>query len=549
MNTIIRAQRSLLGPLEALSMVSSGLPLYYRSLTDNPDELIKVGAYCALIDLGALHPDQWDTVIDLSVYRAVQIRAFQFFESMGEYARAERVADADLLNKDDLIVRRMKAELAYDQQAMEEIERLRFLSEGNIGYIHSAAANAEEHGGWKLATEWLVRGVLLFPFDGNVANRLGMTLITANQTDLTRELMQLFTRFNVFTGARTLLAASIALSDKNPKACIKAVDRLPRDVPEKVKKFAIGLRAQAAEAQGQYREAYGFYQQQNQRAKDSKVDPMRYVRNITESASITVPELPDDPRVNHHMMVGFPRSGTTLLENALAAHPQIETFEEIRSATRMYQVLRRDLGDRFPGATISAEQALEARQRYYDEIDHHHRKADATCFVDKMPMRSGEAEFLVKFFPDKKYIFSIRHPYDVILSCFKQDFLTNVAMANFHDIFNAAKIYDFVMTRWFSVYGMDDERVHYIRYDDLVDDFEAETQLVCEFLGVPWDVGVTQFASSAQKRKVRTPSYAKVRKGLSIGKQSAWRNYKFIFESRQMEVLDKWLDHFGYTKD
>jgi hypothetical protein len=93
---------------------------------------------------------------------------------------------------------------------------------------------------------------------------------------------------------------------------------------------------------------------------------------------------------------------------------------------------------------------------------------------------------------------------------------------------------------------MDDPRVHYVRYDALVTDIEPTIRAALAFLGAGWDPGVLDFASAAQTRAARTPSYQKVRQGLSIGVQSSWRNYDFLFTGADAKPLRKWAEFFGY---
>ena len=128
------------------------------------------------------------------------------------------------------------------------------------------------------------------------------------------------------------------------------------------------------------------------------------------------------------MMLGFPRSGTTLLENALAAHPNIETLEEIPAFNPVVAYRQFDRQARIP------RRGLAARRRYYESIAHDPSKPDASIVVDKLPIRSVYADILTKLFPEKRYIFSIRDPRDVVLSCFKQDFVPNPAMEHFRTV-------------------------------------------------------------------------------------------------------------------
>ena len=152
-------------------------------------------------------------------------------------------------------------------------------------------------------------------------------------------------------------------------------------------------------------------------------------------------------------------------------------------------------------------------------------------------------------FPDTRYIFSIRHPFDVVLSAFKQHFSSNIAMDQFRTFEGAVKLYDFTMSQWFSTYSLEDKRVLYVRYDTLVTEFEPTLRKVLTFLGAEWNNAVLDFADVADGRSARTPSYQKVRQGLSIGIQSQWRNYGFLFQSPQAEPLHRWASFFGYATE
>ena len=66
---------------------------------------------------------------------------------------------------------------------------------------------------------------------------------------------------------------------------------------------------------------------------------------------------------------------------------------------------------------------------------------------------------------------------------------------------------------------------------------------------MPWDDAVRDFSKSADNRAAKTPSYQKVRQGLSIGVQSSWRNYGFLFQSEATRPLKKWAEFFGYPTE
>jgi sulfotransferase family protein len=304
------------------------------------------------------------------------------------------------------------------------------------------------------------------------------------------------------------------------------------------------LNAEIQEKLGDPRATFTAYQQLNSSRTDAP-DVVGFRRRLLTVAKLDVPTLPPEERANWVTMTGFPRSGTTLLENALGIHPDIETFEELPTRAAMQLYLDRTL----PQAKTEPDRVtafVEARNRYYDEMERRRKKPGASIFVDKSPIRSADAGFMIKAFPAHRYIFSIRHPFDVVLSCFKQAMAPNMAMENFSTIEAAVNLYDFTMTQWFNAFSMDDPRIHYLKYDDLVMDFEPRMREVLHFLGAVWNDAVLDFAAAAGSRASLTPSYRKVRQGLSLGVQTSWRKYPFVFQSQVAAPLKKWADLFGY---
>jgi hypothetical protein len=307
------------------------------------------------------------------------------------------------------------------------------------------------------------------------------------------------------------------------------------------------MRAEAYDRLGDYRASYNEYVEANARGRDRKINPSAHYESLKARKALAVPLLPADPRADVIQMLGFPRSGTTLLENALAAHPLIETFEEIPShkAAAVFIFGRRDRAMLAEADAVSLY--LGARERYYREIDIRRRKPQARILIDKLPIQSGDASFMKRLFPDRRYIFSIRHPFDVVLSCFRQQFAPNASMENFRTIEDSIRLYDFTMRQWFETFNLESPEVCYVRYEALVEEFEPMMRRVFDFLGIAWDDSVTGFAASAESRSYKTPSYQKVRKGLTIGVQTYWRNYGFLFQTFEAEPLRRWAEFFGYS--
>jgi len=527
---------------------------YYAPLLDSDDELLKIGAWCALLDREEVSVEQYPRVVELASHGAIQRRAFRFFQSNWEHELAATVAAKPATTASAARALAMRAELACDDLAAVEAQRYRFLATGRFEALVTMVTKDEQAVGWRPALALATKVFILSPHDPIAANLVLHLLYEARQDEMLSAVVELLKENTLHPYLALAYTAALRLMRGNPAGSLKALEQLnamrpPRpDVFARVRPLALQLNAEALEKLGDYRRAYDAYVALNRLDHGEPNDPRAFGEIVLAAAARDVPVLPPDAQTNHVVMTGFPRSGTTLLENALAAHPKVETFEEIPANASMELYLARAL----PTADDHDERVrvyLRARERYYDEAKRRRRKLGAEVFVDKLPMRSAEAAFMAKLFPEKRYIFSIRHPFDVVLSCFKQRFGHNIAMEHFRTFETAVKLYDFTMQQWFGVHGLDDPRVHYVRYDTLVTEFEATSRAVLEFLGLPWDDNVLGFAQLAEARGARTPSYQKVRKGLGIGVQTAWRNYRFLFQSDAAMPLYHWARFFSYPTE
>jgi hypothetical protein len=543
-----------LAPLAILGTARLNAAGYFAPLLDSPNEIIRIGAWCALLDRDEVTYAQYPRVVALAAHAGIRRRAYKHFMSFWEYARAAEVAAIETSSEEDAEQEVMRAELDADLAAHIAALRNLYLATGKADHLVAMIGLQEQLAGWRSALPLAVDLVVLNPHDPLAALELLNLVHQSRQVELIDAVVGLFEANNLHQFPALLYGAASKLIKGNPGGCLKALAQLSTariarpDVAARLRVTAMQLSGEALEKLGDYRKAFAAYREMNALDQGKPINLDDFGRMTREAAALEVPPLPPDPRVNDFVMTGFPRSGTTLLENALAAHPNIETFEEIPSRSSMQIYLDRTLPD-LPAGADRVPVYLTARQRYYEEMDRQKRKAGATVFVDKMPMRSAEARFLAKVFPDKRYVFSIRHPFDVVLSCFKQHFKPNIAMEHFRTFENAVKLYDFSLSEWFSVFSMDDPRVHYLRYDTLVTEFEPSVRGVLGFMGLEWDDAVLGFAKVADTRAARTPSYQKVRQGLSIGVQTQWRNYGFLFQSPEAQPLYKWAEFFGYPTE
>ena len=542
---------------EVLRMLSIlGRPLtnqveYSRRMIQSPDEYVRIAGIAALLEFAALPREHWDLAVSEARHGAVAGRAFRFFVASFDYERAKRVASAFAPLDKPLASEEMQAVLGADSRRLVDISARKFLNDAKVEHLMAAAEHAEAASGWREAIIWLARATVIQPIVPAGAYRLLRVLETANQFDSIEELLAIFEKGGVFSEVRSIFKSVLLLQRKDPKGALESLSKLRvsdiRGGPT-IQARLCQLRAQAHEALGQYRDAWKWYQEFNKQGVVPGLDKRAYLATVERLSRIDYPLPSDDQRAGHVMMLGFPRSGTTLLEHALSAHPEIETFEEIPSLTRMIVEIERTVERASAGDAERRSGFEQARRHYYDEIDRRKAKPGARVFVDKLPIRTAWIRVLEKFFPEQRYIFSIRHPYDVVLSCFKQYFTPNSAMENFRTLEDACEFYDRVMSIWFGVFPAENERVLYIRYDELVTDFENQVRRALAFLNVGWSDEVRRFAELSDARKVGTPSYGKVRSGLGIGIQSSWQNYRFAFDTPHGKKLQKWVDRFGYER-
>lgn len=549
MATAYQIRSDYFRPLSALEAAQRGAGPYYRRLRESSDPILTAAAWSALLDHRQVVPADWDALLEQCRYGAVRQRAFTHFQAILEHDLARRAAESTGQSVSELQTRAMIAELSHDPAGVAEAFGALYRETGEIGWLKRAAVAAENAGGWSAALPWAVRMIATAPLELAGVLQLYRILESSGEDQLLQEAADILGARNLHLPQRQVFIAAAALTRGDPARALTAL-QLVDDAKIKATPalgpyagFINGLRAAAEEARGNYDKAYQAYVALNEAARDRSIDPKAFYSGVQTRARLEVPALPADGNPAVVQMVGFPRSGTTLLENALVAHPAIETFEEVPALDATFVTLEQELA-RSKDLTPAA--AAKARERYFRELRSHVRHPDAAVLVDKMPIRSADAAFISRLFPEWRYIFSIRHPFDVVLSSFKQRFVPNITMENFRSIQGAIRIYDYTMTEWFKQHSLDETETTYVRYEDLIERFDEVLSTTLAFLGLQWSDSVRDFAAAAAGRPARTPSYLKVRKGLSLGVQTSWRNYGFLFQSPDAKPLYRWAEFFGY---
>ena len=245
-------------------------------------------------------------------------------------------------------------------------------------------------------------------------------------------------------------------------------------------------------------------------------------------------------------LIGFPRSGTTLLDTILRSHSRVDVVEEQPLVSKMME----EFG---AAKSISDIDAIDLKSAkvlsdiYLHELEKSVSIHENILVVDKLPLNILSIPIITKVFPDAKFILALRHPFDCILSCWMQNFKLNPAMANMVDL---NRIVDFYCTTMEMLklcekrYSID---IHPIRYEDLVSDFTGAISNLMSFLELSWEDQLKGYQKTALSRaKINTPSYSQVVKPIYETAAYRWKRYENHLQLHKPK-LAHWINEFSYN--
>ncbi len=251
-------------------------------------------------------------------------------------------------------------------------------------------------------------------------------------------------------------------------------------------------------------------------------------------------------------LVGFLRSGTTLTEQVLAAHPEIIATDESSIVQELILQLAEisNIQNNIPAAleTLDRSQIQALRCYFWQRLREEH--GDAVMhkqLVDKNALNSIELGFISVVFPEAKILFALRDPRDVCLSCYMQAFALSPATVNLLSWDGVARQYAAVMDYWLYLKHLLQPGVMELRYEDTVLNFEAAYRQAFEFLGVAWAPEVAGFHQHAQGSYISTPSFTDVSRPLYTSALSRWKNYTGYFQPI-LPQLERYIQAFGYPQ-
>jgi tetratricopeptide (TPR) repeat protein len=252
-------------------------------------------------------------------------------------------------------------------------------------------------------------------------------------------------------------------------------------------------------------------------------------------------------------VLGFPRSGTTLVEQTLSAHPHIVAGDELPLIHDIANIMPRMLNSPLGYPEALAELWMGDQREGLDNLrDYYLQKVaqmgiitpEAVWFTDKMPLNEAQMGLIALLFPEAPLIHVIRHPLDIMVSAISNHFTHGLFCATALE--TAATHYVRVMDLVQHYRAEMALRYLPVRYEDMVQDQEATVRSMLDFVGESFDPRCLQFHEN--RRYARTASYAQVTEKLYDRSRFRYRNYRKHLEP-VIPILQPVIERLGYTVD
>ena len=242
-------------------------------------------------------------------------------------------------------------------------------------------------------------------------------------------------------------------------------------------------------------------------------------------------------------IVGMPRAGSTLLEQILSSHTQVDGTQElpnILSAVHQLRSRNKDF-DRlnYPRAIkeLSAEELREFGRAYIEDTRTH--RAEAPFFIDKMPNNFRHIGLIKRILPNAKIIDARRHPLSCTFSCFKQLFAEGQEFSyNLEDLGHYYRDYVQLMDFWHQCFP---NEILHVQYEDVVDDLESQVHRILAYCDLPFEEACLSFWQT--ERAVKTPSSEQVRQPIFKSGVENWQDFESHLEPLK-QALGETLDEY-----
>jgi Flp pilus assembly protein TadD len=488
----------------------------------------------------------------------------RFSDALGEFQRARALLprDVPLLNAIGLCLTR----LYRLGEAIEVFDEAIRIDPTYVQSYHRKGIALGMTGDLDGAQRVHERALALFPRNVQALACLASVLARKSEFEKARDYAQ--RALSLDPGQGTAIAA-LAMAE-NAAGDFAAAEERIRPVfrkPElsgRGRASAWGILADALDGQNRTGEAFAAYSAENLELEKHHAARFAGRVRIAEFAAAlaarfemaasadwlvpTFPEVVDGAATGHVFLLGFFRSGTTLLEQVLQSHPDIVTLEErdVLAVTAERYLARRD--DLAALVALSGRELAAARADYWQRVRKLGLDVSGKVMVDKNPLNTLKLPLIAKLFPEARIILALRDPRDVILSCFRRHFEINAAMYELLTLEGTASTYAAVMNLAEVVRAKVPLVIHEHRYERLVEDFEGCVTNVCSFIGVSFREEMMQFHLTAKTQDIRSPSAPQVRRALYQESVAQWRRYAAQLEPVR-PILAPWIERFRYPAE
>lgn len=326
--------------------------------------------------------------------------------------------------------------------------------------------------------------------------------------------------------------------------------------------------ANMLDTQGEYHEAFGKLREsksiiaelpETQQTQKRCVQEHQWLQHLIDSITSNHLQrwMDRQDQTNHRstLLTGCPRSGTTLIEKILDAHPEVVSADELSAFTSyiLPGLLKgkRDREGFFDATTLDKLPPIRLRneeKRYLRYLqDAINEPINQRILVDKNPSVTFMIPVHQIVWPQNRILYALRDPRDIAISCFFRWLPTNSMSVRFLSLEDTCKRTAEELQCWMKLRKMlPEESWHETRYEDTIANYQDESRKVLEWMGLAWNESISNYRNHMEKRGVNSPTYEAVTQPIYKNALGRWKNYAAYLDNSCMDQLQEVIDAFDY---